>query len=152
MLTTRTQILAIISTVFLTLSVNHGFGRNLETMAQEGYISDVQAVLKYIAIQVPIVTISTTIARCAFILYLLAILGNNKNYRYALWGVMIWQLAGNIVSAVLPLSICRNVNILWDWNTVTTCGNTTAVIQFAYYSNSLSRLVACVCDFMLICV
>jgi hypothetical protein len=121
-------------------------------MVEEGYVSDVQAVLKYIAIQVPIVTISTTIARCAFILYLLAILGNNKNYRYALWGVMIWQLAGNIVSAVLPLSICRNVNILWDWNTVTTCGNTIAVIQFAYYSNSMSRLVACVCDFMLICV
>jgi hypothetical protein len=111
-------------------------------MAEEGYVSDVQSVLKYIAIQVPIVTISTTIARCSFILYLLAILGNNKNYRYALWGVMIWQLAGNIVSAVLPLSICRNVNILWNWNTVTTCGNTTAVIQFAYYSNSLSRFGA----------
>lgn len=113
-------------------------------MIEEGYSSDVHAVLKYIAIQVPIVTISTTIARCSFILYLLAILGNNKTYRYALWTVMIWQLAGNIASAVLPLSICRNVNILWDW-TVTNprCGNTVAVIQFAYYSNSqsLSTLV-----------
>ncbi|EEA22022.1 hypothetical protein TMatcc_008557 [Talaromyces marneffei ATCC 18224] len=139
------MILAIIATAFLTLSVHHGFGRNLQTMAEEGHISDVQAVLKYIAIQVPIVTVSTTLARCSFILYLLAILGNNKNYRYALWAVMIWQFAGNIVSAVLPLSICRNVNILWDWTTVTTCGNTTAVIQFAYYSNSANSA----CDLFL---
>lgn len=93
--------------------------------------------LKYIAIQVPLVTLSTTIARCSFILYLLAILGNNKHYRYALWAVMLIQLGGNIASAILPLSICRNVNILWDPTTVTTCGNVTAVIKFAYYSNSV---------------
>ncbi|GAM38536.1 hypothetical protein TCE0_033f09330 [Talaromyces pinophilus] len=139
------MVLAIIATSFLTLCVHHGFGRNLQTMAEEGHIADVQAVLKYIAIQVPIVTISTTIARCSFILYLLAILGNNKTYRYALWAVMIWQLAGNIVSAVLPLSICRNVNILWDWTVKTTCGNTVAVIQFAYYSNSANSA----CDLFL---
>ncbi|RAO74140.1 uncharacterized protein BHQ10_010152 [Talaromyces amestolkiae] len=140
------MILAVIATVFLNLSVHHGFGRNLEVMIEEGYSSDVHAVLKYIAIQVPIVTISTTIARCAFILYLLAILGNNKTYRYALWTVMIWQLAGNIVSAVLPLSICRNVNILWDWTVQNpNCGNTIAVIQFAYYSNSANSA----CDLFL---
>jgi len=95
-------------------------------------------VLKYIAIQVPIVTISTTIARCSFILYLLAILGNNKNYQIALWAAMLLQFAGNVVSAVLPLSICRNPRILWDPTTKTTCGDVHAVIDFAYYSNSLS--------------
>lgn len=102
-----------------------------------GYVSDVKHLLKYIAIQQPILTMSSSLARCSFILYLLAILGNNKNYQYALWIMMIWQLAGNIVSAVLPLTICRKMSILWDWTTKTTCGDTTAVIKFAYYSNSL---------------
>ena len=93
-------------------------------------------VLKYIAIQVPIVTFSTTIARTSFILYLLAILGTNKAYQIALWTFLVIQLAGNITSAVLPLSICRNVNILWDPTVHTTCGDITAVINFAYFSNS----------------
>lgn len=94
--------------------------------------------LKNIAIEIPIVTMSTTIARCSFIIYLLAILGSNKTYKFVLWVIMIWQLSGNIVSAVLPLSICRNVNILWDPTVKTTCGDSNAVIKFAYYSNSTS--------------
>ncbi|RHZ57490.1 glycoside hydrolase family 27 protein [Aspergillus thermomutatus] len=138
------MILAVISTVFLTLCVQHGFGKNLKILELE-QPHEVEVVLKYIAIQVPIVTISTTIARCSFILYLLAILGNNKNYQLALWVVMVLQFAGNIVSAVLPLSICRNVNILWDPTTKTTCGDVTAVIKFAYYSNSANSA----CDLFL---
>ncbi|KAE8381726.1 hypothetical protein BDV26DRAFT_289150 [Aspergillus bertholletiae] len=127
-------LLVIAATVFLTLSVNHGFGLNLETLPTE----DAQAVLKNIAIEIPIVTMSTTIARCSFIIYLLAILGSNKTYKFALWFIMIWQLSGNIVSAVLPLSICRNVKILWDATVKTTCGDTSAVIKFAYYSNTVN--------------
>ena len=102
-----------------------------------------EAVLKAIAIEVPIVTMSTTIARCSFIIYLLAILGSNKTYRFALWFIMIWQLSGNIVSAVLPLSICRDVRILWDPTVKTTCGDSSAVIKFAYYSNSTSPRHCC---------
>ncbi|PCG95489.1 Hypothetical protein PENO1_073310 [Penicillium occitanis (nom. inval.)] len=137
--------LAVISTVFLNLSIHHGFGQNLKELVLAGYVSDVQLSLQYIAIQQPILTISSTLARCSFILYLLAILGNSKNYQHALWIVMIWQLAGNIVSAVLPLNICRNMKILWDWTTKTTCGDTTAVIKFAYYSNSANSA----CDLFL---
>ncbi|GAB1197826.1 hypothetical protein BDV32DRAFT_136701 [Aspergillus pseudonomiae] len=128
------MILAIVATVFLTLSVSHGFGKNLETLP----LKDMEAVLKAIAIEVPIVTMSTTIARCSFIIYLLAILGSNKTYRFALWFIMIWQLSGNIVSAVLPLSICRDVRILWDPTVKTTCGDSSAVIKFAYYSNTVN--------------
>jgi hypothetical protein len=129
--------MVVVSTVFLTKCVQYGFGKNLLILVKERP-HDVQMVLKYIAIQVPIVTISTTLARCAFILYLLAILGNNKNYAIALWTVMLLQFAGNVASAVLPLSICRNPRILWDPTTKTTCGDIHAVIDFAYYSNSLS--------------
>ncbi|KUL90644.1 hypothetical protein ZTR_00085 [Talaromyces verruculosus] len=139
------MVLAIVSTVFLTLSVHHGFGQHLEELVLAGYVSDVKRLLKYIAIQQPILTMSSTLARCSFILYLLALLGNNKNYQYALWIMMIWQLAGNIVSAVLPLTICLNMSILWDWTTKTTCGDTTAVIKFAYYSNSANSA----CDLFL---
>ncbi|KAF5865578.1 hypothetical protein ETB97_003422 [Aspergillus alliaceus] len=128
------MLLAIVATVFLSLSVNRGFGKDLTTLP----IKDSGAVLKNIAIEIPIVTMSTTIARCSFILYLLAILGSNKTYKFALWFIMIWQLSGNIVSAVLPLSICRNVNILWDPTVKTTCGDTQAVIKFAYYSNTVN--------------
>lgn len=92
-------------------------------------------VLKYIAIQVPMITISTSAARVSFTLYLLNILGNNKRYQIALWGTMILQVAANIVSAVLPLSICRNVNILWDATVKTTCGNVVAVVKFSYFSS-----------------
>ncbi|KAH3356122.1 hypothetical protein KXW94_003578 [Aspergillus fumigatus] len=132
-------ILVVVATVFLTQCVQHGFGKNLLLLVKEKP-HDVQLVLKYIAIQVPIVTISTTIARCSFVLYLLAILGNNKKYQIALWTVMVLQFAGNVVSAVLPLSICRNVRILWDPTTKTTCGDVHAVIKFAYYSNSSRKL------------
>lgn len=124
--------LAIVSTVFLTLSIKHGFGKPLG----DPFTRDTSLVLKYIAIQVPIVTISTAVARCAFIIYLLGILGTNKWYRAALWSVLAIQLAGNITSAVLPLSICRNVNVLWDPTVKTTCGNSADVIKFAYFSNS----------------
>jgi hypothetical protein len=126
------QILAIVAVVFLTLSVKHGFGTKLG----DPFTHDTSLVLKYIAIQVPVVTLSTTIARSAFIIYLLGILGTNKHYQIALWTVLVIQLVGNIVSAVLPLSICRNVNVLWDPTVKTTCGDSAAVINFAYFSNS----------------
>ncbi|CAG8295825.1 unnamed protein product [Penicillium nalgiovense] len=129
------EILAIV-TVFLTLSVKHGFGKNLDTIPP----NDKKEVLKYIAIQVPIVTISTTIARSAFILYILPLLGTNRYYQAALWTVLAIQFAGNIVSAVLPLSICRDVAALWDPKVAlaTTCGDSDAVIKFAYYSNTFN--------------
>ncbi|KAJ5810743.1 uncharacterized protein N7503_002961 [Penicillium pulvis] len=128
------EILAIVACVFLTLSVDHGFGAKLG----DPFTHDTSLVLKYIAIQVPIVTLSTTIARSAFIIYLLGILGTNKHYQIALWTVLAIQLAGNIASAVLPLSICRNVNILWDPTVKTTCGDLVAVINFAYFSNTFN--------------
>lgn len=116
--------------------MNHGFGKNLGTLPTH----DTELVLKYIAIQVPIVTLSTTIARTSFIIYLVSVLGTNRYYQIALWTVMAIQLAGNITSAVLPLSICKNVNILWDPTVKTTCGDVAAVIKFAYFSNSTSVL------------
>lgn len=118
------------------MSVKHGFGKNLNTLPS----NDKQEVLKNIAIQVPIVTISTTIARSAFILYILPLLGTNKYYQAALWAVLVIQFAGNVASAVLPLSICRNVAALWDpaVAATTTCGNSKAVIKFAYYSNTFN--------------
>lgn len=120
----------------MTLSVKHGFGKNLETVPP----NDKKDVLKYIAIQVPIVTISTTIARSAFILYILPLLGTNRYYQAALWTVLAVQFAGNIASAVLPLSICRDVAALWDpvVAATTTCGDSAAVIKFAYYSNTFN--------------
>lgn len=128
------QVLIIVSTVFLSLCVQHGFGGDLTKLPK----TDSELVLKYIAIQIPLVTFSTTIARTGFIIYLLAVLGTNKNYKIALWVVLVIQAAGNIVSAVLPLSICRDVRALWDLEAAmhTTCGDTAAVIKFAYYSNS----------------
>lgn len=94
-------------------------------------------VLKYLTIQVLLVTLSAAIARSAFIVYLLMILGNNKPYKIALWLVLVVQAAGNITSAVLPLVICRDARALWDPRVAmhTTCGDTTAVIKFAYYSS-----------------
>lgn len=126
--------LIIVSTVFLTQSVNHGFGGDLTKLPHQ----DSELILKDIAIQVPLVTFSTTIARSGFIIYLLAVLGTNKGYVIALWVLLVIQAAGNIVSAVLPLSICRDVRALWDIEAAihTTCGDTAAVIKFAYYSNS----------------
>ncbi|KAJ5778830.1 hypothetical protein N7457_006550 [Penicillium paradoxum] len=130
------EILAIVSTVFLTLSVRHGFGKNLLTLPQ----SDQKAVLKSIAFQVPLITFSTTFARSAFILYLLPLLGTNKHHQTALWTVLILQLCGNVVSAVLPLSICRDPAALWDRAAAiaTTCGDSHAVIKFAYFSNTFN--------------
>lgn len=120
------------STVFLTLSVDHGFGKPLG----DPFTHDTSLVLKYIAIQIPIVTLSTTIARSSFIIYLVAVLGTKRAYKILLWVILVIQLAGNIVSAVLPLSICKNVNILWDPTVKTTCIDSRKVIQFAYFSNS----------------
>lgn len=112
--------------------MKYGFGKDLASLPTH----QTSLVLKYIAIQIPIVTMSTAIARSAFIIYLLAILGTNKTYTFALWAFLVVQLAGNIASAALPLSICRNVRILWDPTVKTTCGDLTAVINFAYFSNS----------------
>ena len=120
------------STVFLTLSVHHGFGKPLG----DPFTHDTSLVLKYIAIQIPIVTLSTTIARSSFIIYLVAVLGTKKAYKILLWVILVIQLAGNIVSAVLPLSICKNVNVLWDPTVKTTCVDSKKVFQFAYFSNS----------------
>ncbi|KAJ6113990.1 hypothetical protein N7523_007307 [Penicillium sp. IBT 18751x] len=128
-------ILAIASTVFLSLSVQHGFGKPL---GEPFFTHDTSLVLKYIAIQIPLVTFSTTIARTAFIIYLVAVLGTSKVYQIALWVVLVIQLIGNVASAVLPLSICKNVNILWDPTVKTTCGDLTAVVNFAYYSNTFN--------------
>ena len=123
--------MAIASTVFLTLSIKNGFGQNLGSLSFDHLV----LVLKYIAIQVPLITISTGLARAAFALYLLGILGRNKNYRIVLWVAMLLQLACNIISGILPLSICRNVNILWDPTVKTTCGNIADVVKFAYFQS-----------------
>jgi hypothetical protein len=120
----------------LTLSVRHGFGKDLTKLAP----ADQEAVLKYIAIQIPVVTFSTTFARSAFIIYLIPLLGTNKYYQIVLWAVLAIQFAGNTASAVLPLSICRDVEALWDPAVAvsTTCGDLKAVINFAYYSNTFN--------------
>ncbi|OQE31635.1 hypothetical protein PENSTE_c001G04951 [Penicillium steckii] len=128
------SISAIVSTVFLTLSVDHGFGKPLG----DPFTHDTSLVLKYIAIQIPIVTLSTTIARSSFIIYLVAVLGTKRAYKILLWVILVIQLAGNIVSAVLPLSICKNVNVLWDPTVKTTCVDSRKVIQFAYFSNTFN--------------
>ncbi|KAL2862487.1 uncharacterized protein BJX67DRAFT_375276 [Aspergillus lucknowensis] len=126
--------MTVASMVLLQMSVDHGFGTDLRKLEY----SDLRIVLKSVAIEVPLVTFSTGFARSAFALYLLAILGGNRRYKIALWSVMLLQLAGNIVSGVLPLSICRDVRILWDPNVKTTCGSSTAVIRFAYFSSSVN--------------
>ncbi|KKK26112.1 hypothetical protein AOCH_005994 [Aspergillus ochraceoroseus] len=135
------SILTIVASVFLTIAVNYGFGSDLMTQAFDNQ----KMVLKSIAIQVPLVTISTTLARCSFILYLLVILGSNKIYRIILWALMGLQFAANITSAVLPLSICRDVRILWNPTIKTTCGNIEDVVKFAYFTGSLN----CAVDFFL---
>ncbi|PWY71003.1 hypothetical protein BO70DRAFT_355510 [Aspergillus heteromorphus CBS 117.55] len=124
--------LTIASTVCLTLCVNYGFGSDLTKLDRH----DQEGVLKYIAIQVPLVTFSTGIARFSFAYYLIGILGGNKKYMIALWAAGLLQLACNIVSAVLPLSICKDVRILWDASIKTTCGNSTDVVDFSYFSSS----------------
>ncbi|CAG8302208.1 unnamed protein product [Penicillium salamii] len=130
------ECLAIASTVFLTLSVKHGFGKDLTKLPS----ADQEAVLKYIAIQIPVVTFSTTFARSAFIIYLIPLLGTNKYYQALLWAFLVIQFIGNTASAVLPLSICHDVAALWDPKVAmsTTCGDLKAVINFAYYSNSFN--------------
>ncbi|KAL2858470.1 hypothetical protein BJY01DRAFT_241804 [Aspergillus pseudoustus] len=130
-------ILSIVSTVFLTISIRRGFGSNIRTKPLE----DVQMVLKCIAIQWPLLTMSTTAARCSFIYYLLAILGSNKTHQMVLWVTLVLQLAANIVSAVLPTSICRNAAVLWDNRVETSCGDTAAVIKFSYFTCSLNSAV-----------
>lgn len=123
--------MSITSTVFLCLSVKYGFGQDLTKIPTH----HAQLVLKYIAIQIPLVTISTGIARSSFVLYLLNILGGTKKYSITLWTVMMLQLICNIISAILPLSICRNVRILWDPTVKTSCGNVVSVVQFSYFSS-----------------
>ncbi|KAL4778072.1 hypothetical protein BJX76DRAFT_366771 [Aspergillus varians] len=122
------------ATVLLQMAVNHGFGTDLRKLDPP----DLKVVLKSIAIQIPLVTISTGLARSGFALYIIAILGNNRMYQIILWSVMLLQLAGNIVSAILPLSICRDVRILWDPTVKTKCGSHDAIIPFAYYSSSVN--------------
>ncbi|GES57185.1 integral membrane protein [Aspergillus terreus] len=126
--------LTLASTVLLTLSVKDGFGSDLRALPAVNQ----QHVLKYIAIQVPLVTISTGLARASFALYLLGILGGKKSFRIALWVALALQLAANIVSAVLPLSICRDARVLWNANIKTTCGNVVAVVRFSYFSSSVN--------------
>ncbi|KAL4971901.1 hypothetical protein BDW66DRAFT_155223 [Aspergillus desertorum] len=123
------------ATVLLQKSVDHGFGTNLELLVGT---PDLKIVLKAIAIEIPLVTISTGIARCAFALYIIAILGNKRKYQIPLWTAMLLQLAGNIVSGVLPLSICENVRVLWDATVKTHCGDSAAVIKFAYFSSAVN--------------
>ncbi|KAL4893192.1 hypothetical protein BDV59DRAFT_202156 [Aspergillus ambiguus] len=122
------------STALLTLSVKNGFGSDLLSLPEE----NLQPVLKYIAIQVLLVTLSTGLARSSFALYLLGILGGKKVFRIVLWVALLLQLAANIVSAVLPLSICRDARVLWNAHIKTTCGDDVAVVRFSYFSSSLN--------------
>ncbi|RAL06518.1 uncharacterized protein BO97DRAFT_439101 [Aspergillus homomorphus CBS 101889] len=126
--------LTVSSTVLLTLSVREGFGGDLRTLPTP----NVEHILKYIAIEIPLVTISTGLARASFVIYLLGILGGNKRFKIALWVAMVLQLAANIVSGVLPLSICRDDRILWNSSIKTTCGNVVAVVRFSYFSSSVN--------------
>lgn len=119
--------------VFLTLSVKHGFGGDLTELPAH----DRMLVLKYVTIQITTVTFSTTSARTSFILYLLSILGTKKTYQILLWAILLIQLAGNIASAILPLSICRNASIQWDPTVKTTCGDISIIIPFAYFTNCM---------------
>ncbi|KAJ6151514.1 hypothetical protein N7470_007111 [Penicillium chermesinum] len=127
-------LLAIASMVLLTLSVKHGFGGNLALVRAH----DRMLVLKYVSIQIATVTFSTTSARTSFILYILGLLGTKKTYLFLLWAVLLIQLGGNIASAILPLSICRDASILWDPTVKTTCGDASVIVPFAYFSNSFN--------------
>ncbi|KAJ5156897.1 uncharacterized protein N7482_007997 [Penicillium canariense] len=130
------EIVLIVSTVYLTQSIKHGFGTDLLKLK----IRDQQLVLKYIAFQTSLVTFSAAFARSSFIIYLLGVLSTNKTYIIILWILLFIQAAGNIAAAVLPLTICRDVRALWNVEVAlyTTCGNIGDVIRYAYYSNSFN--------------
>ena len=127
----RKQGATVAATVFLAKSADQGFGNDLTKIPFE----HVSLVLKYIAIQIPLVTISTGLARSSFILYILKIVGRKRTYQVLLWVILVLQLGANIVSAVLPLSICEDARIVWDPTVKTTCGDQTAVVNFSYFSS-----------------
>ncbi len=122
--------LAVIAAGLLSVAVHFGLGQDLDTLE----MNDRKPALKYTAIQVPMFTLSSAAARSSFMLYLLAILTVNQKSRTALWVTLFFQISCNVVSAVLPLTICRDVRVLWDTTVTTTCGDATAVLRFTYFA------------------
>ncbi|KAJ5661037.1 uncharacterized protein N7484_000409 [Penicillium longicatenatum] len=110
-------VLAIIATVLLTVAVHYGFGKS---SANIGLAHQIE-VMKFATVLQAFLIVATGVGRCAFILYLLGIVGTERKHWLILWFFIALQIIINGISVILMFTQCPDIRALWNPEYSTGC-------------------------------
>lgn len=79
--------------------------------------------------------------RAAFVVYLLAILGDQKWQRIILISLAVMELVFNLVSIVLIFGGCRPPESLWDHTITGDCWPGDVQVYYGYFQSSMWTLL-----------
>jgi hypothetical protein len=126
------QILLLLGSVMMSVAVSYGFGTSDASVSA---VKQVLAVMYY-CIATGFCIFSTTIARVAFILYLITFLGNTRLYRVIFMSLIVMQLLINLSSFLLLFLQCgSDVQAVFNSNLPQTdCMSLTIQLDYAYFA------------------
>ncbi|KAJ5976448.1 hypothetical protein N7481_010155, partial [Penicillium waksmanii] len=103
-------VLAIIATALLTVAIHYGFGKSSANLS----LADQIQAMKFATILQTFMIIATGLGRCAFILYLLGIVGTERLHHIILWLFIALQIIINGVSVIIAYTQCSDVRGIWN--------------------------------------
>lgn len=70
--------------------------------------------MKIMTILQTFLIIATGVGRCAFVLYLLGIVGTERHHKLILWFFIALQVIINSISVILMFAQCPDIRALWN--------------------------------------
>lgn len=92
------------------MAVHYGFG---ESSANISLADQIEA-MKFMTVLQSFLIIATAVGRCAFVLYLLGIVGTERHHWLILWFFFALQVIINSISVILMFAQCPDIRALWN--------------------------------------
>jgi len=134
-------IMGIVNTSFVNISVNWGLGRHFVLLDTE---QQTEAV-KWDYLAQPTAIMGPAVGRISFALLLLSVIGNRKERRWFLYGIMITQFVINSLTFIFILVQCKPIQALWDHSIKGDCWDLRVQEYFGFFQGSFNSVT----DFIL---
>ncbi|EED20455.1 integral membrane protein [Talaromyces stipitatus ATCC 10500] len=132
-----TLILSIVAAAFNTTGVKYGYGHPDATVPEP----DASLARKNYLFGLAVLIVCTALGRAAFVLYLLAILGNQKWHRIILIALAVMEVAFNLVSVILIFVDCTPSASLWDYSIPGKCSLDALQLNWGYFQSIFNVFV-----------
>ena len=104
------KVLAVVTTVCVTLEVHFGVGRHIIYLDPQ----QVSAASKFLWVRVPFPTFSACFGKISIAFLLMRVMNRNKFQEIFLWAIIVSLLLINLANAIVTFASCTPVWELWQ--------------------------------------